>query len=338
MCDSSIKNTFFSIVIVNYNAGALLANTMSALAKQTYKNFAVIVIDNNSQDDSWRVTESLPFSCRLIRLNNNIGFASANNLAVKNYINGEWLFLLNPDAYPEPRCLEIAASQIHRFPDVDCFACSLIDANKLSHLDGLGDTYHISGLHWRNDHGAPCDIIPQDSVQVFSACAAAAIYRTETYRRLGGFDETYFAYSEDVDLGFRLRLAGGKSLLLPNARVHHVGSGITGRSSDFSIYHGHRNLTWTFVKNMPGPLVIFLLPVHLAMILYLGLIFAASGRFKIYKQAKIDAFKQIIPYLIQRKKIQSERICSCFDLLRMMSWLPRNLSIKYQLKKKYFFH
>lgn len=323
-----MKNPFFSIVIVNYNSGIMLGLVMSALSKQTYRNFEVIVIDNNSQDDSWRVTENLPFPCNLIRLNDNIGFASANNLAVKNHVKNEWVFLLNPDAYPEPECLEIIATNINQIPDVDCFACCLIDANKPSQLDGLGDTYHISGLHWRTGHGISCSITPKHPVEIFSACAAAAIYRTETYRQLGGFDETYFAYSEDVDLGFRLRLSGGKSLLLPDARVHHVGSGITGRSSDFAVYHGHRNLTWTFIKNIPGPLVIFLLPIHLIMIFFLGLFFAASGRSQTYTRAKMDAFKQIGPQLAQRKKIQSERRCSCLDLLQMMSWRPRNFSTK----------
>lgn len=318
-----MKDPFFSIVIVNYNAGAMLSKVMSALSQQTYKNFEVIVVDNHSQDDSWRATENVPFSCHLVQLSDNIGFARANNLAVKSHVKGEWLFLLNPDAYPEPECLEIIVKNINQVPDVDCFACTLIDANQPSQLDGLGDAYHISGLHWRNGHGAPCDIAPTHPVEVFSACAAAAIYRTETYRQLGGFDETYFAYSEDVDLGFRLRLAGGTSLLLPDAKVHHVGSGITGRSSDFSIYHGHRNLTWTFIKNIPGPLLPFLLPVHLAMILCMSLVFASSGRFRLYMRAKVDAFKQIEPQLIQRKEIQSKRMCSCLDLLRMMSWRPR---------------
>ncbi|MBX3615831.1 glycosyltransferase family 2 protein [Nitrosomonas sp.] len=329
-----MSNPFFSIVIVNYNAGAMLTNVMSTLSKQTYKNFEVIVVDNNSQDNSWRAAENLPFSCQLVRLSNNTGFASANNLAVKDHVKGEWLFLLNPDAYPEPECLEEIIKNINRIPNVDCFACALIDANKPSRLDGLGDTYHISGLHWRTGHGYPCDITPKHPIEIFSACAAAAIYRTETFRQLGGFDETYFAYSEDVDLGFRLRLIGGKSLLLPNAKVHHVGSGITGSSSDFSVYHGHRNLTWTFIKNMPSPLIFIFLPIHLAMIFYVGFFYAASGRFGLYLQAKIDAFQQIGSLLEQRKKIQSRRICSCISLLQMMVWSPRKAFIKASTKQK----
>lgn len=329
-----VKNPFISIIVVNYNSGDMLSKALSALAEQTYSNFEVIVIDNHSMDNSWQVAEKTSFPCRLVHLDKNIGFAAANNLAVADYIQSNWIFFLNPDAYPEPECLEVITRNINQIPNIDCFACTLIDANKPSHLDGLGDTYHISGLHWRTGHGAPCDITPVHPIEVFSACAAAAIYRTETYRQLGGFDETYFAYSEDVDLGFRLRLSGGKSLLLPNAKVHHVGSAITGRSSDFSVYHGHRNLTWTFIKNVPDPLILVLLPVHLVMIIYMGCFFAASGRLKLYMRAKIDAFKHIRSLLAQRKRIQNKRRCSCLNLLQMMTWRPRKSFTKVSAKQE----
>ena len=319
-----MKNPLISIVVVNYNSGEMLSKVMSALAIQTCLDFEVIVIDNHSTDKSWQVAEQTDFPCYLIRLDENIGFAAANNLAIANHIKGEWIFLLNPDAYPEPECLEVINRHIARMPGIDCFACTLIDANDPARIDGIGDCYHVSGLHWRNGHGSHGAIIPKQPLQIFSACAAAAIYRTKTFQQLQGFDESYFAYSEDVDLGFRLRLAGGACVLLPDARVHHVGSAITGKSSNFSIYHGHRNLTWTFIKNMPMPLLFFLLPIHFAMILYIGFIFALTGRLKPYVHAKWDAFTQLGPRLVERKKIQRRRSCSCFDLLRMMRWLPRN--------------
>ncbi len=319
-----MEKPYFSIVIVNYNAGEMLSNVMSALSQQTFQDFEVIVIDNNSADESWRATENKTFPCHLIRLDKNIGFSAANNQAIFHHVHADWVFLLNPDAYPEPDCLEIIAKNIALSPNFDCFACTLIDANHPVQLDGLGDNYHISGLHWRHAHGSPCTVTPTQPVEVFSACAAAAIYRTTAFRQLNGFDESYFAYSEDVDLGFRLRLTGGACLLLPDAKVHHVGSGITGRSSEFSIYHGHRNLTWTFFKNIPTPLMPILLPVHLLMILAVGLKFSITGHFKSYVRAKWDAFRQLGPQLIKRKKIQNIRVCSCFDLLCMMSWLPRN--------------
>ncbi len=319
-----MNKPFFSIVIVNYNAGNMLSQVMSALSQQTFQNFEVIIIDNNSTDKSWQASENTAFPCQLVRLDKNIGFAAANNLAVLNHTHAEWIFLLNPDAYPEPDCLEIIAKSIDQQPDIDCFGCTLIDAKDPTQLDGIGDSYHISGLHWRHGHGSPCSSAPSKPLKIFSACAAAAIYRTTIFRKLEGFDESYFAYSEDVDLGFRLRLAGHKSLLIPEAKVLHVGSGITGKSSDFSIYHGHRNLTWTFFKNIPTLLMPFLLPIHLCMILLVGLKFAATGKFKSYAHAKWDAFRNLRQPFRQRKKIQQNRSCSCFELLRLMSWLPRH--------------
>ncbi|MCP5244933.1 MAG: glycosyltransferase family 2 protein [Burkholderiales bacterium] len=319
-----MENPLITIVVINYNSGDMLSKAMAALATQTCSNFEVVVIDNHSTDESWQAAEETTFSCRLVRLDRNIGFAAANNLAITNHVQGDWIFLLNPDAYPEPDCLEKITAYIIEMPEVDCFACTLINANQPALLDGIGDIYHVSGLHWRHGHGSNRAIIPAAPMEVFSACAAAAVYRTSTFRQLGGFDESYFAYSEDVDLGFRLRLAGGVCILLPDARVHHVGSGITGRSSDFSIYYGHRNLTWTFIKNIPSFLLFFLLPIHLVMTVYVGFMFAIAGRFRPYAQAKWDAFRQLGPRLTKRKKIQHCRVCSCLDLLRIMCWYPRS--------------
>ena len=73
---------------------------------------------------------------------------------------------------------------------------------------------------------------------------------------MGGFDEDYFSYHEDVDLGFRLRLRGLSCMLVPQAIVHHVGSASTGKRSDFSVYYGHRNLVWTYFKDMPSTVIL----------------------------------------------------------------------------------
>lgn len=82
----------------------------------------------------------------------------------------------------------------------------------------------------------------------FGACAAASVYPREAFDAVGGFDEDFFAYMEDIDLDFRLQLAGYPCLYLPNAFVKHVGSASTAPRSDFAVYHGHRNLPWVFIK------------------------------------------------------------------------------------------
>ncbi len=114
---------------------------------------------------------------------------------------------------------------------------------------------------------------------------------------------------EDVDLGFRLRLSGYRCLYVPMAVAHHIGSATTGgQRSDFSVYHGHRNLVWTYVKNMPGALFWFLLPLHLLLNLITIVVFTARRQCRVILKAKWDAIKGLPQAWIKRKKIQNKRV------------------------------
>ena len=115
-----------------------------------------------------------------------------------------------------------------------------------------------------------------------------ALYRRSALDEPGGFDEDYFCYVEDVDLGFRLRLAGYCYLYVLQSVAYHVGSGTTGgQDSDFAMYHGHRNLVWTFVKDMPGILFWLLLPLlHLLLNLVSIICFTLRWRGGVIWRAK----------------------------------------------------
>ena len=253
-----------TIVIVNWNSGALLKRCLSKLQEQTRKPEKIIIVDNASTDGS--VEEiTLDANVSLFKCDTNLGFAGGNNYAF-NHIDTEFIALLNPDAFPEHDWLELLLAAANSYPEAAAFgSCQLIGENA-ELLDGYGDAYHFSGLVWRKGYGQKRGRSTTSSCTIFSPCAAAALYRREALLEVGGFDDDYFCYVEDVDLGFRLRLAGYQSIYVADAVVHHLGSATTGgQHSDFSIYHGHRNLVWTFVKNMPGILFWFLFPFHLAL-------------------------------------------------------------------------
>jgi GT2 family glycosyltransferase len=138
---------------------------------------------------------------------------------------------------------------------------------------------------------------------------------------VGGFDEDFFCYLEDVDLGFRLRLAGWRSWFVPDAKVQHVGGATHGgKHSEFSIYHGHRNLTWAFVKNLPGPLLWLLLPLHLSMSLVSLVHMICIGQARIFCRSKRDAVLGLPHAFDKRKMIQSERKVSVLNVLTMLNW------------------
>ncbi|MFM8731504.1 MAG: glycosyltransferase family 2 protein, partial [Phycisphaerales bacterium] len=190
-------------------------------------------------------------------------------------------------------------------------------------LDGVGDAYHVSGLCWRQGYGevlAP-DRIAREASRAFAACAAAAAYRRDAFMALGGFDEDFFCYCEDVDLSFRMRLRGLDVAIACNAVVTHRGSVSSGGSrSDFALYHGHRNMVWVFVKNVPGWLFWVLLPAHLMVNLATLVGFAVQGRGGVILRAKRDAIRGLPRMWAKRRQIQRERTVSSWSILRRMRW------------------
>jgi len=181
-------------------------------------------------------------------------------------------------------------------------------------------------MTWRKGNGRRVPPKAGKPHEVFSACAAAALYRRHVFESVGGFDEDFFCYFEDVDLGFRMRLAGHRCLFVPNAVAYHVGASTTGnRHSDFAVYHGHRNMVWTYVKNMPGMLFGILLPAHI-MINFVAVIwFSLRGQARLILKAKGDALCGIPAIWRKRRVIQRKRIAWIGEIWRMLdkSLFPR---------------
>jgi GT2 family glycosyltransferase len=302
-----------TVLIVNWNSGGLLTQCLKHLIEQTIQPAQVQVIDNASSDTSIDTVDSFE-NVSLEKLDTNLGFAAGNNLALAQ-CDSEFIALLNPDAFPEPEWLEKLLAAASSNPDVVAFGSRQLDQSKPEYLDGIGDNYHISGLMWRERHGVqqlPSDLIQRE---IFSPCAAAALYRRQAVVDVGGFDEDFFCYVEDVDLGFRLRLVGHKAMYVPDAIVHHVGSATTGgQHSDFAVYHGHRNLVWAYIKNMPGILFWVLLPLHLMMNLSVIILYGFRGQTGVILKAKWDAIKGIPWAWRKRKEIQANRIAAIGDI------------------------
>jgi GT2 family glycosyltransferase len=307
----------FSVIIVNWNARRYLPACLEGVRGQRLPPREVIVLDNASSDDSVDYLRVRHPEVKLIALERNLGFAAANNLGVRQAL-GDWVVLLNPDAFPEPGWLAGFAAAIGEAPEAGCFAGKLVAADDSRRIDGTGDLYHVSGLAWRRDHGRLEGASPRPAGTVFSACGASAAYRRDLFLELGGFDESFFCYMEDVDLGFRLRLRGHDCRYVPQARARHVGSGTTGRRSDFSVYQGHRNLVWVFVKNMPGRLFWLCLPLHLALnlVTLAWLVFRGQGRVAL--RAKRDAVRALPRVWHQRGTVQAGRRVSIGELRRAM--------------------
>lgn len=314
-----------AVIIVNWNAGAgRLRRCFAALAAQEFRDFETLLVDNASSDDSLEALEGAPISVRLLRQDENLGFARANNLAARATA-APLLALLNPDAYPEPGWLGALVRAAEKRPNAAAFGSLQIDAKDPGRLDGAGDAYHVSGLAYRGHFGWPAAAAPRHEAETFAPCAAAALYRRDPFLELGGFDERFFCYHEDVDLGFRLRLAGWSCLQIPDARVAHEGSALTGRRSAFAVYHGTRNRIWTFIKNMPGALFWVFAPLHATANLAALARSAMTGSFGPTARGVRDALKEGRAVFSERRRIQAARRAGVSDLARQMAWSPVKL-------------
>ena len=327
----SVVSDRICVIIVNWNAGAYLKRCVLSLNKQILPPAEVIIVDNASTDLSVDGLEECYPAVKVFRLDKNIGFAAANNYAAR-LASGtcHWLALLNPDAFPEPDWLASLMDAAREHPECQFFGSRLMNANQPSMIDGTGDINHISGLVWRDGHENAADASMLKRKKVFSPCGAAALYCREAFAEANGFDEDYFCYVEDVDLGFRLRLLGYRCLYVPESVVHHVGSATTSVGSDFSIYHGHRNLVWTYFKDMPGVFFWLFLPLHILLNFFSIIGFGLCGKFSVILRSKVDAFRGIPPMWKKRRAIQKQRKVSLKDIWRVLdkSFLPRFTKIR----------
>ncbi|ABI76308.1 glycosyl transferase, group 2 family protein [Hyphomonas neptunium ATCC 15444] len=314
-----------SVIIINYNGGAFLQEAVNSLGRQTFQDFELIVLDNASADGSADMLDlsGVPAG-RLIRSGQNLGFAAGNNRAAEG-ARGKWLVLLNPDTVAEPDWLEKLEAATRANPSCKTFASAQLDLNDGALMDGAGDAYFFFGIPWRGGFGRPASELPNTG-WCFSACGASAMYDSELFRQMGGFDERFFCYCEDVDLGFRLQLAGHDCLFVHDAVVHHAGSGITGRQSTFSTYYGTRNRLWTYFKNMPLPLMLLSLPGHIVLTLYVLARNSFTPRFVPMVRGIGDGLSGSWQASRPGKWKQSDRHLGLWPLLRRMAWNPCRLS------------
>jgi GT2 family glycosyltransferase len=291
------------VVLVNYNAGPVLAETAAALAGQTDGDFEAVIVDNDGSAERLVLPDG---RFRMIAAGSNLGFAAGSNLGARGAAT-PWLAMLNPDATPDPDWLAQLRRATARYPQAAMFGSTQLNAADPRILDGAGDCYSIYGIAWRGGYGALADPLRQDR-RVFSPCGAAALYRREIFEAAGGFAESFFCYLEDVDLGFRLNLRGEEAIQVAEARVRHLGGPSTQLARDLTL----RNSVYVALRCLPLP--------HAALALA-ALAVAHPRELKPLR----EGLAQLPVLLRERRAIQAARRLRIRDLARLMVWDPRKV-------------
>lgn len=304
----------FSLITLSYHSKAQIERCLSALVAQDAE---IIHADNGGDLDMAALAAKFP-TVRQIANPVNFGFAVGMNRAVTQS-TGDWIGLINPDAFIDAGWLDAMKAVIARYPDVKLFTSLQIDAEQPDHLDGAGDALTFFGFPYRAGIGHP---VPphMEMAEVFAPCGAAMLIRRDLWDQLGGFDEDFFCYCEDADLGFRARLLGERCLFVPEAIVSHVGSASLGVRSDFALYHGYRNRLWLYLKNMPLGLLIATFAIHIGLTLAGALKDTLKGKGALVFRALRDAWQGLRPILEHRKLIQKTRQIGSLRLAKSLTW------------------
>jgi GT2 family glycosyltransferase len=214
-------------VVPNWNGAHWLPGCLAALAAQTLAPHEVLVVDNGSRDGSLELLRADHPDVRILALAENAGFAAAANRGI-GAVEAEAVALINTDVELEPDWLERMTAALARDPGVAAVACKMVDLADPSRLYDAGDVLRRDGVCEQLGRFELDDGRFDAPGEVFAACAGAALYRREAVLGVGGFDERFFAYLEDVDLGLRLRMAGWRCAYEP-AVARHAGGGSSGQ-------------------------------------------------------------------------------------------------------------
>ena len=249
-----------SAIVVNRNGARLLPESLASLFAQTWKEIEVILVDNASSDGSADAArEQYGERLRILRNARNEGFARGNNQAIE-LARGEWVFLLNNDAVLDPRAIEELMRAVGGRPDVGMLACRVLCYDKPNVIDSVGLLIYPDGVcrprGWEEKDTGQYDR-PEE---ILAPVGSASAWRRAMIDAVGAFDESYFAYLEDLDLGMRGQLEGWKALYVPTAVARHAKSTTAGNYSKFKAYQVERNRIYNAVKLLPR-FILFVSPL-----------------------------------------------------------------------------
>lgn len=256
-----------SVVVVNWNGCHVLAGSLRSLFRQSYRDFEVIVVDNGSTDGTKSLLNHNEFRQVTVVWNSeNRGFCAANNQGIRAS-RGRFVALLNNDAEAEPEWLAELVAVIERDPRYGMAASKIVMYENIQIIDKAGHLIYPDGQN-RGRGSGELDAGQYGRIEeVAWPDGCAALYRRAMLDEIGGFDEDFFAYADDAELGLRARIAGWKAVYAPGAIVRHRLGSTLGRYSEKRLFLIERNRTWLVLKLFPlrmWPLVPFFFALRMA--------------------------------------------------------------------------
>jgi GT2 family glycosyltransferase len=306
-----------SVIVVNWNGKHFLGECLSALKRQTFRDFETILVDNGSEDGSVEYVRTQFPEAKVVPLPENRGF-TGGNIAGYEQASGDLIVLLNNDTEAHSKWLE----EIHRasqaYPDAGSFASKMLYFDDRGRVENCGFDLGIEGATvdlGRDEPDGPAWAQPG---KVFGGCGGAVAYRRKMLEDIGFLDPEFFMIYEDVDLSFRAQLCGYVCFYLPSAIVFHRYRATIGKAPSRQVFYSQRNIEFVYLKNMPLGLILRSAPQRLAYEVGAAIYFARLGAGSAFLRAKLDVLRSLPSILRKRREIQKKKTTTNFQMRGMM--------------------
>ncbi|MCI9680059.1 MAG: glycosyltransferase family 2 protein [Lachnospiraceae bacterium] len=305
-----------SVVVPNYNGIAFVEACFQALLRDAPQS-ELIMVDNGSADGSRELVEERFPRVRVIALDKNYGFCRAANEGMRA-ASSPYVILLNNDTEVLPGFVRALVRALQADSKAFSAGAKMIQLHEQEKIDDAGNFY--CALGWAFARGKDKSVEYYEKAdEIFAACGGAVIYRKAVLERIGYLDEAHFAYLEDIDLGWRAKIAGYRNLYAPKARVLHVGSGTSGsRYNEFKVHLSSRNSVYLAYKNMPAFQILLNFPFLFAGFVIKYLFFVKKGLGKTYRKGLKEGL-----FMCRREK--KVKFCwknlPCYGRIQLELWM-----------------
>ena len=313
MNNENINQPLVSIIILNYNAGQLLFDCIKSLLKTKYGNYEIVIVDNASNDKSYKKCKEKYPQIQIIENGENLGYCEGNNIGIRK-AKGEFIVILNPDTIVEPEWLTELFAAYEKNGE-GLYQPKLLTTTDHSILMSTGNMIQIFGFGYSRGKGEKDDK-RFDKIEVIGYASGTCLFTSvKILKKLNMLDSFLFAYHDDLDLGWRAALQGIKSYYVPKSIVYHPPEGYSFKWSSYKFYLLERNRQYcllthysrsTFFKMIPALFI-----VEIAVIFF----YLRKGMLGLKIKASFDIIKNTRHVMRRYSQIQRERQISDKEII-----------------------
>jgi len=295
-----------SVIVVNWNGKHFLGECLSALRRQSFRDFETVLVDNGSEDGSVEYVRTHFSEANALALPDNRGF-TGGNIAGYGQTSGELVVLLNNDTEAHPDWLAEIYRASQEYPKAGSFASKMLYFDERSRVENCGFDLGIAGATVDLGRDEPDGFAWSQPRTVFGGCGGAVGYRRTMLEDIGFLDPEFFMIYEDVDLSFRAQLRGYECVYVPGALVYHHYRATIRKVPSRQVFYSQRNIEFLYLKNMPLGLIVRSVPQRLAYEVGATIYFFQTGAGAAFLRAKLDVVKCLPSILRKRREIQQRK-------------------------------